>query len=340
MRTSKLKELISTLTPSQKRALLKELQTPGPEVNQYQTLRSEMVAERPKCLYCGHDKVVKFGSYNGSRRFRCKHPECLRTFNEVSGSSIHHIQKKDKWNDFIELLLQNKTIMEISKELKLSTKTVFDWRHKVLFSLDKVFTKQFRGIVEVDDIFLPFNQKGRKKDRIKNTQKSRTGFSKKKASIMIVVDRDYTLDMRLARKGQLTDKSIMKVMPIDRLNNQRNVICSDESHTIKKYFRNNEFKHYTINATKKQRVKRVEGEVYHVQRANQLAADFRRWLNGNFISVSTKYLQNYLNLYKMEQILAGIDAKELELLKFSLAAADTWTKKKDVEENYQKFLKI
>ena len=115
--------------------------------------------------HCDGEKFHRHGTYkNGGNRFKCT--GCKKTFNDLTGTSIHGIKKKHLWGQFINLMFESKCIREISKTLGLSTKTVFEWRHKVLSSFDEIFTKEFRGVVETDDIYLRFNQKGIKKNSV------------------------------------------------------------------------------------------------------------------------------------------------------------------------------
>jgi len=112
-----------------------------------------------ECPYCNSGKVYKHGTYkNGGTRFRCQ--DCKKSYNELTGTSIHCIKKKELWDRFIELMLDSKSIRYISNELGLSTKTVFEWRHKVLSSFDNLYKKEFKGIVETDSVFFRFSQKG------------------------------------------------------------------------------------------------------------------------------------------------------------------------------------
>ena len=44
---------------------------------------------------------------------------------------------------------------------------------------------------------------------------------------------------------------------------------------------------------------RVKLGVYHIQHVNSMHARLKRWIRACFCGVSTKYLQNYLNWFKV-----------------------------------------
>ncbi|HOL98894.1 MAG TPA: hypothetical protein PLQ08_10300, partial [Bacteroidales bacterium] len=48
-----------------------------------------------ECPHCGSKHFIKFGKYVNISRYRCK--VCRRTFLPTSGSSIHYINKKEKF---------------------------------------------------------------------------------------------------------------------------------------------------------------------------------------------------------------------------------------------------
>jgi len=319
------------LTPSQKLELIEELKsslTQSPiSIRQSITTTTEIT----KCTNCESTNIVKFGSYNGKRRFKCK--TCQKTFSELTGTSICYIKKTDKWVRFIELMLEGKTIREISKTLVLSTKTVFDWRHKVLSSFEETFTKKFKGIVEMDDVYLPLNQKGRKRNFVK-LGKQKRGISNQQVSTMIICDRYKTLDMRVVKLGRISKKDLQRVIDVNRLNND-NIICSDKHRSISSFVKSLGLEHKKVKSSDKQYV--TEG-IYHVQKVNSLTSGFRRWVKGNFVSVSTKYLQNYLFWYQMNEVIKESENKTEDFLKFSLVDSETFDRNKQIEEKYQEIL--
>lgn len=156
--------------------------------NETKLLSFRKQSHKPNCIHCQNEQVIKFGTYSNGNKARYRCTKCLKTFSDFTGTSVYNIKKKHLWMSFIKLMLENKTIRYIAKELNLSTATVFTWRHRVLSSFDKTLIRKFEDIVETDDIMFQFNQKGRRKDFKKITKKKR-GVSNQKVSVMVTTDR-------------------------------------------------------------------------------------------------------------------------------------------------------
>lgn len=331
------KELIkhfSKMNPTKQLELLKQLENHiGSE-----TKIISNAPKRGKCCHCKSENIIKFGFYSGKRRYRCK--DCGKTFSEFTGTSVYNIKKKHVWIPFIKLTLENKSIRYIAKQLPISHRTAFLWRHKLLNSLNEIFVKEFKGIVEMDDIYIPFNQKGRRNDFVGKKRRDyryenkKRGISDQQLSIMVMTDRYYCLDMKTIRMGRFDATDLNRTVNLNRLNDD-NIICSDTHRSIESFVKSLNLKHVQIKAFAKEYVK--DG-IYHVQKVNGLASKFKRWLNGNFINVATKYMQNYLSLFQVAQIL---NPDELErMLTYSLLDDKTYIRNKNVEIDYQRFLAV
>lgn len=88
------------------------------------------------CPICGHNKYIKYGFYNGVQRYKCKNANCEKTFS-LSTNFIWSYSKKssEKWVEFIELMLDKKTLRYCAEKLNINLSTAFYWRHKVLNGL-------------------------------------------------------------------------------------------------------------------------------------------------------------------------------------------------------------
>src|SRR5690606_462361 len=99
-----------------------------------QLLSKQVIESRPilnhkekptSCPHCNHSTIHKHGSYKikngdnvritGGTRYQCQ--GCKKTFNELTGTSIHGLKKTDEFRDFIEQMFEGKSIREISKEI-------------------------------------------------------------------------------------------------------------------------------------------------------------------------------------------------------------------------------
>ncbi|MDS0526725.1 hypothetical protein NNC19_13620 [Clostridium sp. SHJSY1] len=88
------------------------------------------------CPHCGCKNYMKYGKYKGIQRFKCKNNECTKTFSQTT-KSVWSYSKKNakKWIEFIELMMEKRTLKYCAKKLEISIVTAFYWRHKVLNSM-------------------------------------------------------------------------------------------------------------------------------------------------------------------------------------------------------------
>lgn len=276
------------------------------------------------CTYCESEKLYKHANYtNGATRFKCV--DCGKTFNEFTGTSIHRIHKKEMWDGFIRLMLESKTIREICAELKIARQTALDWRHKALSAFQNLYTKQFKGVVETDDTYFRFNEKG-KRGVVKYDRKLR-GISNQHVSVMVTADRYKSIDLTVIKLGRITTSALEKKLNLDRFN-KSNIIYSDNSRIIKNFFRDLDIQHETFVAKKK-----YNGKV-HVQNVNNLTRRLKDWIKFHFNNVSTKYLHNYLNWFMMLEVLKGQTNAEDKMWDYLMLSNDGYNNFQKIETEY------
>lgn len=290
-------------------------------------------ADRPhlECVRCQSDRIIKFGSYgNGDKtRYRCK--DCKKTFSDFTGTCVYKVAKKHLWMSFVRMMLDNRSIRYIAAELHLSTTTVFNWRHRLLSSLEETLNTQFKGIVETDDVFMRLNQKGRRKGYFKIEKKR--GVSDNQVAIVVMADRYRSLDMKVTKLGRIKVEDMKRVVNKSRLNKD-NIVCSDMHPTIEAYVKELKLKHEQIKVSAGEHSR--DG-IYHVNKVNSLTSEFKRWVGRNFVNVSTKYLQNYLNWFEMRKSFTTDEAFEA-FLEHSLRNDEAYIKSKNIEDQYQLLL--
>ena len=316
-----------TLSYSEQQDLLNQLKntlSESKDILEHRKINSE-------CIYCKSVKVYKHGtSVNGSLRYRCQ--DCKKSYNVLTGTSIHYVKKKELWDRFIGLMLDSKSIRYISNELKLSTKTVFEWRHKVLSSFEQLFVKKFNGEVEIDPIYFRFNQKGRKNGIIDTGRKYR-GISNQKVNVLLTMDRNKTFDFKMVRFGKLEEKDLKRVIDFSKYKDVK-VVYSDSEQSIKNYFEKLKMDHKTF-VTKEGYGK---GKI-HVNTLNNTKKRLSGWIDYNFNSVSTKYLKNYLNWFIVMEILKKKRNKMEKIWDYILLDGKSFDRNKMIEDDYQNFLK-
>lgn len=289
-----------------------------------------------ECIYCGSTHVYKHGTYkNGGTRYRCQNAECMKSFNELSGTAIHAINKKDLWDRFIGLTLESKTLREIAAELNIHVGTAFAWRHKAMEAFEKTFTKEFKGIVESDDVYINFNQKGRRKN-LKRIYGGRRGASDYQVSVMFTLDRYKTYDFKKIKVGAVNSAILGEKMKdtLSRLNKE-NIICTDGSRALEKFMKSTDLVHKQVDTD---RTKPIDKD-FNLKTLDGTASMYKNWVKGRFKNVATKYLEHYLNYWTMLQILGNEKSKEI-FWDYMLVDSEAFKRSKEVESEYQEFLKI
>lgn len=301
MEINNLKSAILALSDIDRNSLLKDIteSLKGVNLSGNASRRHILDNKMGQCPHCAHDKYVRFGIDKGAQRYKCK--SCKRSFTEYTGTWLAGLQRKDMVADYLDLMLQEKSLDKISKELGINKKTAFDWRHKILSSLDNDDDKDdFTGITESDETFFLRSEKGmqvnERKARKRGGKSKKRGISNDQVAVIVTQDRKSTLDLRVAKLGRIGKLDIEKAIG-NRVKKGVTILCSDSHHSYKGFAKDNEMEFHPINASKRERVK---GD-YHIQHVNSTHNRIKKWIDNTFWGVSTKYLQQYLNWHQVKE---------------------------------------
>ena len=257
------------------------------------------------CRKCGDkDCLIKYGKdKNGKQRYRCKH--CKAFFTETSFSVIantHH--SLDKWQKYIELLIQGLSIQKCAEICHISTHTAFDWRHKIMNALQKdQENRVMNGIVEIDDMFFNVSFKGNHKKsrrfKMPRAPHKRGNDSKSQpcamACVLCAVERggqSYGEMLGIGTAGPAKLEYAFK----NRLSSDV-VAVSDRAHGMKAYFSNTSIELIQVAAHvgKKASPPEIKGS-FHIQNVNNMHYRIRTFMR-KYNGVATKYLNHYVNLF-------------------------------------------
>lgn len=251
------------------------------------------------CPHCGNNRYVKFGFKSKSQRYKCK--SCNRSFTEYTGTWIAGIHHKDKLDDYLGLMLEEKSLDKIKEVLSINKKTAFDWRHKVLASLSENDKDDFTGITESDETFFLSSEKGRsvvhRESRKRGGSSKTRGVSNDQVAVIVTQDRKSCLDLTVATMGRLKKVDIENAIG-SRIKPNKTILCSDAHVSYKGFAIDNKIEHHALKSIIKQRVK---NKVYHIQHVNSTHNKLKKWIDNTFWGVSTKYLQQYLNWYRIKE---------------------------------------
>lgn len=329
-----IKTHILSLQPRERSSLLKELQDIVilNEKPSYNLTRRELLDNKQgNCPHCEHGKYVKYGIDKGSQRYKCK--SCKRNFTEYTGTWLARIQRKDKVDAYINLMLQEKSLDKIKSELSINKKTAFDWRHKILSSLEETDKNVFTGITESDETFILFSEKGKRnlsrKGKKRGTKAKTKGISNDHVAVIVTADRAGQKEFSVATLGRIKKKDITKSIG-KRISNQT-ILCSDSHVSYKGFAIDNKLEHHAIRAALKQY---VNNGIYHVQHVNSLHNRLKKWLDEKFWGVSTKHLQQYLNWFRMKESLKNTAQPTIEFAKRSILDVNTYKRYSEINQKF------
>lgn len=253
------------------------------------------------CPHCESNLIVKNGKRGKLQKYKCK--TCCKVFTSRTGTSLHKIQKPDKFEAYKTIMLENYLpLKQMASKIGISIQTAFDWRHKILSSVnnDRV---RFDGITEIDDIWFLYSQKGRKglKYSRKRGGSKRAGDNDFQAKLLVTTDRNSNTNLSLVRIGRLKKSDIERKISGKFASDA--TLVSDKHRSISSFAKSEGLNHVSFKSSK-----HTAGGEYHVQGVNNLASKLKGIINHSLRGVSTKYLQSYANWVNL--ISKGIDNVE------------------------------
>lgn len=340
MNISEIKSALLKLSLTERQSLLSEIDlkdNKNLDVYSCQESRRELLNNKQGfCPHCGDNKYVKFGFKSNSQRYKCK--SCNRSFTEFSGTWMAGIHSKNKLDDYLALMMQEKSLDKIKVALSMNKKTAFDWRHKILASLSNTDTDDFTGITESDETFFLNSEKGRKvthRESRKRGGKSKTrGISNDQVAVIVTQDRKSTLDLTVATMGRLKKVDIENAIG-DRIKSNKTILCSDAHVSYKGFAIDNELEHHSLKGTLKQHVKKG---IYHIQHVNSTHNRIKKWIDNRFWGVSTKYLQQYLNWYRVKEKIKNRNDKLKVFTQKVSENIKAYQEYKKIDSNYEKLI--
>lgn len=274
----------------------------------FQEINESKTKEGLVCSHCQSNNVIRFGKFeatNGLRkikrqRYRCK--ECTKTFTETNATPIYRLKKANHWLEFIECMLLGLSLRESAKRMKdISHTTLFFWRHKILSALTQIDINVFDGIVEIDETYFLYSEKGSRhiqgrKPRKRGGSSQFRGISKEQVCVLVARDRTKNTFVGVLGRGRI-QKSQLEGTISPKLN-ETNIHCTDAWRAFKTYATEIGLPYYRF----KTGLERTKG-IYHIQNVNNYHQRLKQWIL-RFKGVATKYLQHYLAYFNFLDILS------------------------------------
>ena len=248
-----------------------------------------------KCIYCESMNIVHYGKYRDRQRFKCK--DCNRSFNTLSDTPFARTRYLDKWPEFAECLGTGLSLRKSSKILKVSYVTLFYWRHKLLSGLANIPLKNFTDRIEMQAMYVLPSQKGKRNIPIGASRKrgysiySRHIFNDKKICIINAKDKQNNILSKVANYGLLDLITLEKL--VNNYISKTNTICSKLPRIFRQLAIVNKAEY--VDLPPFFQCKNGFPDIVNYE------ISFKAWIK-RFKGVATKYLNNYLALFKFLQV--------------------------------------
>jgi transposase-like protein len=179
--------------------------------------------------------------------------------------------------------------------------TLFYWRHKLLSALKQMDFEQFSGIVEMDETYFLYSEKGKRKidgrkSRKRGGSSQYRGISKEQVCVLIARDRQKSTYSKVIGQGRIVKEHLDKA--VGSKLTATNVLCTDAWRAFKTYATEKGLEHYRFKSDGKDRVRGL----YHIQNVNNYHSRLKGWMD-RFNGVATKYLDHYLSWFQFLDII-------------------------------------
>lgn len=332
-----LSELLSTikLLPKEEqeqlvRSINKNLEdTPDSVAKMVEIKHNLQQKEKFVCPHCSSENIIGHGNYNGRKRYKCQ--TCSKTFNDLTGTAVSHIHKVDEWKSYITCVANNMTLREAAKQVGISLKTSFLWRHKIIGAFKDMGCTKLEGIIEGDETFFLYSEKGSKdiegrKSRKRGGKASKAGINDEHVAVIVSTDRNKQPIIEVACRGRISSAQIEECLG-KWVGEKASVLCTDSHRSYEGFAKGKQLKHVKINASKGQHVK---DKIYHIQNINNMHHLLKDWIK-QFNGVASGYLQNYMNWFRILRV-AGDDINKY--LDYALTSNSAFVAAKNIKPHY------
>jgi len=285
--------------------------------------------EKFVCPHCKSEEIVGHGNYQGRKRYKCT--ACKKTFNDLTGTAVSHIHKKEEWESYLHCIANNLTLRDAAKQVGISLKTSFLWRHKIIGAFKDMGCTKLEGIIEGDETFFLYSEKGSKtikerKPRKRGGKATKAGINDEHVAVIVSTDRNKQPIIEVACRGRISAKHIEACLG-KWIGQEASVLCSDSHRSYESFAKTKQMKHVKINASKGQHVK---DKVYHIQNINNMHHLLKDWVR-QFNGVASGYLQNYMNWFRVLRI-AGTDVNKY--LDYTLTSNSAFVPVRNIKPQY------
>lgn len=252
--------------------------------------------QHPVCVRCRSTHINRWGTKDGHQRYCCK--DCGKTFNAMSGTPLSHLRVREKLDQYVECMDGETTLRPAARQCGISLDTSFHLRHRLMALVENDSYGQLSGIAEEDETFFHESHKGDRgllaprKRGSKGQRKSRPAKAEKKVSVPLI-----PVMVACDRSRHVVDAVLKKVSTKELQSQLEGKILAGSTLCLDAHLAHEHLAE-KLSLTSKTLVsssgERVKEGIYHIQSVNAYHSELKRWINGFFKGVATKYLQRYL----------------------------------------------
>ena len=281
-----------SMTPAQREIVHQSIQALDTEISTDELIQPLFDA-LSQCPHCHSSHLKKWGKSGSIQRYRCK--GCLKTFTNKTNTPLAKLHKSHLWEEYARCMMLKLTLREAANICNINLRTAFLWRHRFLMAQSGKNHDKLSGIIEVDEFFLAYSEKGSNTLTHQTKPRKRGGNIDKRTqggqvAVLLSIDRsnhmitpilsaDTTAEIAANFTDNITENS---------------VLCSDGSWSYVTIAKQKNCDHKRLINGKV----RVIDKVYHIQTVNGAIAHFKGGINGKMKGVATKYLSNYLAWFR------------------------------------------
>lgn len=262
------------------------LAVPPPATDTISTIEAAFQAA-PACPHCQSSQLQKWGAAHALRRYRCRN--CKKTFNALTGTPLAQLHNRELWQPHAQALLDGLSLRKVAGRIGVCLDTAFRWRHRFLKAPKALKAQKLQGIVEADETFFLYSEKGQRKlsrkPRKRGGKAAKCGLSAEQIPVLIARDRTKaTTDQILPDRSEKSVTAVLQpVVAKDA------VLVTDGDKSFGAYADKARILHISLVASKGEHAY----EDYHFQHVNAYISGLKRWMP-RFNGVATKYLDTYL----------------------------------------------
>ena len=285
-------EALLAMTPAQREVIYHSIQASQAEIS-VNDIFQPIFDNLSQCPHCHSSHFKKWGKANETQRYYCN--SCHRTFNNKTKTPLAKLHKCSLWEEYARCMELKLTLREAATICNINLKTAFLWRHRFLTAQSEKYSDKLSGIIEVDEFFLAYSEKGSRKLTEERVARKRGGNIDKRTkdgqvAVLLSTDRsNHMID------GILSEDTASEIqLHLEPHIKGNSVLCSDGAWAYVNIAKTTNCDHKRLVSGRN----RVIDKIYHIQTVNGAIAHFKGWVDGKMRGVATKYLSHYLAWFR------------------------------------------